>query len=163
RAPSLWIGEPGALGAALRLAGALSRRIPVLEVRPAIVDWRSFGRLGPPYPALLPPGPAGVDDDRRRRVNAPALEPAAPRPAARGGRAGVVGTAAELAAVVPDVAESAEVVPVRRGSPAELLRDVPEGSAVPPGGPPSLGYDPYLGYLGATAPGCGRLHLLWRR
>lgn len=153
RMPSLWTGDPAALLAALRLAGVAARRLPVIEIRSAMVDWRSLGRLGPPYAAMLPPGADVVDEERRRLLNAPAATLAA-----RAGRVLVVGTDVELAAAAREL-DGAEVVPVRRGTVAEVLDATREATA----SDPCLAHDPCLGPLGATAPGCGRLHLLWRR
>ena len=46
REPTLWTGDPGALSDALTVAGTAPRRVPVLEVRGAAVDWARVGRYG---------------------------------------------------------------------------------------------------------------------
>ncbi|MGW7478699.1 hypothetical protein ACWGH8_08985 [Nonomuraea muscovyensis] len=146
--PSPWIGDARLLRDALALAGA-PRRVPVLEVRAAVLDRRTLGRFPwslPRYGVLLAPDAKVVDAGRRRSLNAEAL-----RLAARAGRAVLVGDRAAVEAVLPDL-DGVEVVTVPRVTAGEAAG---AAEAV-------LAHDPHLGYFAANDPGCGGLHLLWR-
>ncbi|GAA2281625.1 hypothetical protein GCM10010149_27590 [Nonomuraea roseoviolacea subsp. roseoviolacea] len=186
REPSPWIGDGRDLRDALAVAGA-PRRAPVLEVRPAILDRRTLagGALpwgdvlpwgdalswggGRPYGVLLAPEARVVDEARRRALDAAALGLAA-----EAGRAIVVGERAALDAVLPRL-EGVRVHAVQRVSLGQAVRTAQGAAAVgiaggvagaPVGDPAGVGavvaHDPHLGYLAAVAPGCGRVHLLWR-
>lgn len=151
--PSPWTGDPEVLAEMLRLAGVTRRGVPVIEVRPSMVDWTSLGHGGPRYAAMLPPGADVVDEERRLLLNAPATALAA-----RAGSALLVGGPGEVAAVRSELGPEVDVTPVIRGTVGDVAR---AGSR--PGDPARLACDPCLGYLGATVPSCGNLHPLWRR
>ncbi|MFE0073928.1 hypothetical protein ACFWYW_34240 [Nonomuraea sp. NPDC059023] len=144
--PSLWIGPAGGLRAALAVAlgaAGVRGRVPVLEVRRAVLDRRRLGLGGPPYGVLLEPDATVVHERRRRELNAPAL-----KLAADAGRAVVVGERAAVASFLPELA-GVEVNVLERVT----LAGAAEGALV---------HDPHLGYYAARAR-CGRVHLLWRR
>ena len=157
RAPSPWLGEPAMLASALREAGVLSRVVPVLEVRREVVDWRALGRLGPRYAALLPPGADVVEEEQRRLLNLPAVQLAT-----IANRVVVVGTSEDLAEVVPALPKTASLLQVVRRTAAQIVGDDTTPAA---GRRPAvrLAHDPCLGDFAATAPSCGRPHVLWRR
>lgn len=148
REPPLWTGRPEGLRRALRDAGVLDRRLPVLEVRPALVDWRSLSPVGPRYATVLAPD-ADTGGRRSEPPDAPALELAR-----RAGRAVLVGSPGEAAAVHGRLAGVSDVRVVHRLGPAEAVvaRSGPVVVAVP-----------LLGYLGALVPRCGSVHVDWRR
>ncbi|NRQ38766.1 hypothetical protein HII36_44130 [Nonomuraea sp. NN258] len=164
--------------------------MPVLEVRPAVLDRRALGPWwsgpwwggpwwgGPRYGVLLAPGAKVVDERRRRALNAPALALAT-----AAGRAIVVGERAALDALLPDL-DGVQVTPVIRTAPDGRPRrdgmgaheSVATGTVVahkpvtggavvanePVAGDAVVAYDPYVGYYAAVVPACGRSHVLWR-
>lgn len=141
REPSLWTGDPRDLRAALALAGALPAGLPVLEVRPALVDWTELGRGGPRYAPVLSPGAVVADPARRAALNARAVALAGATGAV------LVGAPDELHAVLAELGVAARtVLRLRPGQPA-------------PGHGPAVLHDPQLGYLGARVRSCGRFHL----
>ncbi|MEU6999085.1 hypothetical protein [Nonomuraea sp. NPDC046570] len=138
REPSLWIGDPGPLRDALVSAGLLRRGLPVLEVREALVDWR---RVGPaPYATVLAP-----DADTGGPARRPGLLQAPAELASAAGGALLVGGAAELDRLEPELG-----VPVTR-----VTRSGGAGGL--------LLYDRWLGYLGTWREECAAYHLNWRR
>ncbi|MBW8481174.1 hypothetical protein [Actinomadura parmotrematis] len=151
REPSLWTGGAAALRAALRTAGVPARGVPVLEVRDAMLDRGRLGRTGPAYGVLLSPGADVLDEERRALLDARAV-----RLAARAGRAVVVDVPATLEASAAALADAA--------GPGVRVRALPRAdvaTALALDGPVLL-HDLVVGYYGARAPGCGRLHVLWR-
>lgn len=150
REPPLWTGRPQGLWRALRDAGALDRRVPVLEVRPALVDWRSLSPVGPRYAAVLAPD-ADTGGPGSEPPDAPALELAR-----RAGGAVLVGSPDEAAAVHGRLAGAmvGDVRVVHRLAPAE--------GVVAESGPLVVAV-PLLGYVGALVPRCGAVHVDWRR
>jgi hypothetical protein len=156
REPSLWIGSPSQLRDVLTLAEVLDPDRPdrpVLEVRQAVVDWPRLGRWGPPYAALLGPTAPVADEARRRALALPAWTLAL----AHGG-AIVVGSTDERAAFRAEAQAVLGGIDLRwdevdRASLAAAAESSEPG--------PLVVQDPYLGYLAARLPSCGRVHLLW--
>ncbi|MEQ4717522.1 hypothetical protein [Nonomuraea sp. B19D2] len=144
REPSPWIGDGRDLRAALAMV-AVPRRVPVLEVRAAVLDRRALGWNGPRYGVVLAPDANVVDDGRRRKLNLAALALAADA-----GQAILVGERSALDAVLPEFG-GIRVITVERMTAARAVQE--QGVA----------YDPHLGYFAATVHGCGKTHLLWRR
>jgi hypothetical protein len=162
REPSLWIGDGRELRDALALTGA-PRRTPVLEVRDAVLDRRALTPAGPRYGVLLAPDARVVDEARRRALNAAAHELAS-----RAGRAIVVGERSALDAILPEL-DGVRVHAVERMTVALAVRDARSGGVrdARPGAVrdalTGVVHDPHLGYFAGIHPGCGRIHLLWRR
>lgn len=153
REPPLWGSRRAGLRRALAMAGVLDRRAAVLEVRPALVEARRLRPAGPAYAPVLAPGADTGGADRWAELDR--------RPAglaASAGRVVLVGPPGEAEAVLArlglgEAGDGVEVV--HRLAPA----DVPAG----PGRAPVVVTDPLLGDVGARRPGCGLVHLDWRR
>jgi hypothetical protein len=154
--PSLWIGSPADLAAALSLATEERVHGPVLEVRPALVDWTALPpRRGPRYGVLLAPDATVGAVTTRLSLHVPALALAA----AAGG-AVVVGSPAQLAQVVPEVTQALAGRDLRLDG---LPRLSLAAAAADPDVAPALLHDPYLGHVGARPRSCRRAHVDWRR
>jgi hypothetical protein len=139
-------GTRGALRDALRVAGVLSRRTPVLELRRELVEWTSLARTGPRYaPLLASDAPVSAPTVREDLLAAGA------RMAAAAGRAIVVGEPSELEAVAAAIPSA---VAVHRLT----LRD-----AAPSDASPAVLHEPGVGYLGARRPDCRCFHVDHRR
>jgi hypothetical protein len=156
REPTLWTGESGALADALTLADPDQRRMPVLEVREAAVDWTQIGNHRAPYAFLLRPD-ADVGGDGRRL----ALQLAALKLAVDHGRVIVVGSSAELAELLPELDRA--LAPVVVGwSPVHRVT-LMQAASTSDAGVPAVLHDPFLGYIAARVRDCGEFHLLWDR
>jgi hypothetical protein len=157
REPSLWLGDPGTLADALALAGVLPRRGPVLEVRPAAVDWGRLRILGNAYGVLLSPE-AHVRPRARLAIQVRAFHLAVEH-----GGAAIVASPSELPDVLRESDEALGGEPLR-WTPVHRLSvgDVDAISAAG-SGTPTVVHDPFLGYLASLVPECGHVHVLWRR
>ncbi|MFN2468232.1 MAG: hypothetical protein ABR521_08925 [Gaiellaceae bacterium] len=167
REPTLWIGDLTALADALTLAGARPRRLPVLEVRLAVVDSTRLGRVGAPYGVLLAPDADVAGDARRLALQLGSLKLALDH-----GRAVVVGAPTELPAVMRSAEAALGGVDVRWSLVPRLT--LAEAAGADGGCEQRSGadggreerfvvHDPYLGYVAARSPDCGEVHLLWNR
>jgi hypothetical protein len=150
REPSLWTPTLWPLVRVLRMAGC-RERLPVLEVREALLDRTRLPGLRPgsPYRVLLAPTATVAAGTRRAELEREALAVAE-----AAGAGWVVGDPAELAAL--PAAAGSRLRPVRRLPVAAVAGGVDATT-------PTVLYEPMLGYLGAVVPGCGSLHLDHRR
>lgn len=147
--PPLDIGDSHGLAGALRIAGLLSFRRPVIEARAALVDWSFVGhaRHGSTHVTMLRPDADVASPERRHELNEPAR-----RVAATPGGCVLVcdpDAMAKLVAELAGDAPSPEPVQVERVTPA---------AAVASGAEHVVAHDRLLGYLGARA-SCGLVHL----
>jgi hypothetical protein len=143
-----WLGEPRELFEALLLTEQYEPADPLLEIRPALLDWRHLGPASVGrYGVVLAP-------DAVAAPGAPALSAGA----GATGRISLLGSAAELAAIEP------RLEPAARCFVRVALDDDHGNRAVVPEHPrAALLYEEHLGYIGARAASCGQWHVNWRR
>ena len=156
REPTLWTGDPGALSDALTVAGTAPRRVPVLEVRGAAVDWARVGRYGTPYGFVLRADADVASDGRRLALHLAALKLAVDH-----GRAVVVGSSHDWSQLLPELDSALDAVAVQWSLVRRMtLAEASQAEAVEE---PAVVHDPFLGYIAARAPDCNEIHLLWDR
>lgn len=148
--PALTTGNAAALAGALRIAGLLTFRRPVIEARAALVDWSFVGhaRHGAIHVTMLRPDADVVSPERRHALNEQAR-----RVAATPGGCLLVcepDAMAQLAAELTADGAAADVLRVERLTPAAAVAAA--------GADAVLVHDPVLGYLGGRA-SCGLVHL----
>ncbi len=140
-----WLGGPRELFEALLLTEEHDPSATLLEIRPALLDWRSLGPCGiGRYGVVLSPAAIAAPTAARVRPDLVSAQPLE-----------LLGSPAELTATLPALVHSArQFVRVR-------LDEGVDDSVTPAHA--AVLFDSHLGYIGARATSCGEWHVNWRR
>ncbi|MCA1568895.1 MAG: hypothetical protein LC798_00965 [Chloroflexi bacterium] len=140
-----WLGGPRELLEALLLTEEHDPSATLLEIRPALLDWRSLGPCGiGRYGVVLSPDAIATPTAARVPADIGAMPPLE-----------LLGSATELTATQPALEHPArQFVRVR-------LDEGVDASVTPVHA--AVLFDSRLGYIGARASSCGEWHLNWRR